>query len=77
MPAVVDTREATTRVDPLLHESWGDNVFIERDVDGGDIETARSAADVTVTNEFRSTVTRQFRWKTVPSLPCGTADATN
>ena len=53
LPAVVDTREATTRVDPLLHESWGDNVFIERDVDGGDIETARSAADVTVTNEFR------------------------
>ena len=53
LPAVVDTREASTRVDPLLHESWGDNVFIERDVDGGDIETARSAADVTVTNEFR------------------------
>ena len=53
LPAIVDTREATTRVDPLLHESWGDNVFIERDVEGGDIEAARAAAEVTVTNEFR------------------------
>jgi carbon-monoxide dehydrogenase large subunit len=53
LPALIDTREATTRTDTVLHEAWGDNVFIERDVDGGDIEAARAAAEVTVTNEFR------------------------
>ena len=53
LPAIVDTREATTRTDPLLHESWGDNIFIERDVAGGDIDTARTTAEITVINEFR------------------------
>ena len=53
LPAVTDTRDATTRTEPLIHESWGDNVYIEREVTGGDIEAAREAAEVTVTNEFR------------------------
>ena len=52
LPAVVDMREAVGRKDPLLHEAWGDNVFIERPISGGDIEAARAAAEVTVTNEF-------------------------
>ena len=53
LPAVIDMRDATTRKDPLIHESWGDNVYIEREVTGGDIDAARNAAEVTVTNEFR------------------------
>ncbi|MEE2997122.1 MAG: xanthine dehydrogenase family protein molybdopterin-binding subunit [Pseudomonadota bacterium] len=53
LPAIINTCEAATQTETVLHESWGDNVFIQRDVQGGDIEAARSAAVVTVTNEFR------------------------
>jgi carbon-monoxide dehydrogenase large subunit len=53
LPAIVDTREAAERKDTLLHDAWGDNVFIEREVTGGDIDAARAAADITVTNEYR------------------------
>ncbi len=53
LPAITEMRDATTRTDPLIHESWGDNVFIERKVTGGDINAARDAAEITVTNEFR------------------------
>lgn len=53
LPAIIDTREATTRKDTVLHESWGDNIYIEREVDGGDMDAARAAAEITVTNEFR------------------------
>ncbi|MFT5489452.1 MAG: carbon-monoxide dehydrogenase large subunit, partial [Alphaproteobacteria bacterium] len=53
LPAITEMRDATTRKDPLIHEAWGDNVYIEREVTGGDIDAARNAADVTVTNEFR------------------------
>jgi carbon-monoxide dehydrogenase large subunit len=53
LPAITEMRDATTRKDPLIHESWGDNIFVERQVAGGDIAAARAAAEVTVTNEFR------------------------
>ena len=53
LPAVVDMRDAATRKDTLLHESWGDNVFIEREISGGDIAAAREAAEITITNDFR------------------------
>ncbi len=53
LPAIVDTREAAERKDTVLHDAWGDNVFIEREVTGGDIDAARAAAEITVTNEFR------------------------
>jgi carbon-monoxide dehydrogenase large subunit len=53
LPAITEMRDATTRIDPLIHESWGDNVYIERKVTGGDIDAARDAAEITVTNEFR------------------------
>jgi carbon-monoxide dehydrogenase large subunit len=53
LPAIIDTREAMERTDTVLHDSWGDNIYIQRDVDGGDIEAARVNADITVTNEFR------------------------
>ncbi len=53
LPAIVDTREAAERKDTLLHDAWGDNVFIEREVTGGNIDAARAAADITVTNEYR------------------------
>ncbi len=53
LPSIIDTLEASKKRDILLHQSWGDNVFIQRDIEGGDIEAARSSAEVTVTNEFR------------------------
>src|SRR3954452_9665757 len=37
----------------LVHDSWGDNLFSERTLDGGDIEAARRAAEITVTREYR------------------------
>ncbi|MEC8088087.1 MAG: xanthine dehydrogenase family protein molybdopterin-binding subunit [Pseudomonadota bacterium] len=53
LPSIIDTLEASKKRDTLLHQSWGDNVFVQRDIEGGDIEAARSSAEVTVTNEFR------------------------
>jgi carbon-monoxide dehydrogenase large subunit len=37
----------------LIHESWGDNLYLERTIEGGDIEAAARAAEVTVTREYR------------------------
>ncbi len=37
----------------LVHEQWGDNLFIERVIEGGDIEAAARAADIVVTREYR------------------------
>ena len=53
LPAIVDAVEAIENSPALLHEHWGNNVYIERDVDGGDIEAARAAAKVTVSREYR------------------------
>ena len=53
LPSIIDTLEASKKRDTLLHQSWGDNVFVQRDIGGGDIEAARSSAEVTITNEFR------------------------
>jgi carbon-monoxide dehydrogenase large subunit len=36
-----------------VHDHWGDNLFIERMLEGGDIEAAARAADVVVTREYR------------------------
>ena len=53
LPAVTDALAARDGAATLLHEHWGDNVFVERPVDGGDIGTARAEAAVTVTREYR------------------------
>src|SRR5215470_9739645 len=36
-----------------VHEHWGDNLYIEHVLEGGDIDAAARAAEVTVTREFR------------------------
>ena len=52
LDAVIDARtQQQGRV--LVHDSWGDNLFSERTLEGGDIEAARRAAEVTVTREYR------------------------
>jgi carbon-monoxide dehydrogenase large subunit len=52
LDAVVDAR-AQQQGRALVHESWGDNLFQERTIEGGDIEAARRAAEITVTREYR------------------------
>jgi carbon-monoxide dehydrogenase large subunit len=37
----------------LIHESWGDNLYLERTIEGGDIEGAARTAEITVTREYR------------------------
>lgn len=53
LPAVADTLKARATDAPLLHEHWGDNVFLESVVDG-DIDHLRRAAAVSVTRTFRT-----------------------
>lgn len=36
-----------------LHDGWGDNIYVERTIEGGDIEQAISAAAVSVTRDYR------------------------
>jgi aerobic carbon-monoxide dehydrogenase large subunit len=53
LDAVVDAPRAMRDSRHLVHESWGDNLFQERTIEGGDIEAARRAAAVTVSREYR------------------------
>ena len=52
LPAVVDAPRQM-RGGPLVHEQWGDNLFIERTVEAGDIEAAARAAEIVVTRQYR------------------------
>jgi carbon-monoxide dehydrogenase large subunit len=36
-----------------VHEQWGDNLYVERVVEGGDIEAAARAAEITLSRSFR------------------------
>ena len=48
------TRRATCAAAvTLVHEQWGDNLYIERAFEGGDIDAAARAAEITVTREYR------------------------
>jgi len=53
LPPVIDTQRASIDRNSLLHEAWRDNVYITRDIEGGNIDHARSAATITVVNEFK------------------------
>jgi carbon-monoxide dehydrogenase large subunit len=53
LPAVVDMLEAVKPGAPLIREAWGDNVYVKRQNEYGDLEAARRAAAVTVTREYR------------------------
>jgi carbon-monoxide dehydrogenase large subunit len=37
----------------LVHEQWGDNVFMDRSITGGDIDVAAREAEIVITREFR------------------------
>jgi carbon-monoxide dehydrogenase large subunit len=53
LPAVVDMLEALKPGAPLVREAWGDNLFVKRENQYGDLEAARRGAAVTVTREYR------------------------
>jgi aerobic carbon-monoxide dehydrogenase large subunit len=52
LEAVVDAWRQM-RGGALVHEQWGDNVFMDRDIAGGDIEKAKRGADIVISREFR------------------------
>jgi carbon-monoxide dehydrogenase large subunit len=53
LDAVVDAPAALHGGSPLVHESWGDNLYLARVVEGGEIEAASRAAEIVVTREYR------------------------
>ncbi len=53
LPAVVDMIAATLPGSPLIREEWGDNIYVEKQAEFGDLEAARRDAAVTVTREYR------------------------
>ena len=54
LPAVTDMLAARRPGSPLVHEPWGDNVFIEFVEDHGDLESVARTAPIKVTREFRT-----------------------
>ncbi|RIA47647.1 xanthine dehydrogenase molybdenum binding subunit apoprotein [Dichotomicrobium thermohalophilum] len=53
LPAVHDMLQAREADAPLVHEEWGDNLFLETFIDG-DIDAVRERAAAVVTREFRT-----------------------
>src|SRR3954453_13591923 len=53
LAAPVDAPQVGRGSRHLVHESWGDNLYLERVIEGGDIEAAARAAEITVTREYR------------------------
>ena len=53
LDAVVDAPRDMRGSRHPVHEQWGDNLYVERVVEGGDIEAAARAAEITITREFR------------------------
>ncbi len=53
LDAVVDAPRDMRGSRHLIHESWGDNLYLEHVLEGGDIEAAARAAEVVVTRQFR------------------------
>jgi aerobic carbon-monoxide dehydrogenase large subunit len=53
LDAVVDAPAQLRGGGPLVWEAWGDNLFHERLIAGGDIEAAARAAEIVVTREYR------------------------
>ncbi|MEE8506000.1 MAG: xanthine dehydrogenase family protein molybdopterin-binding subunit, partial [Kiloniellales bacterium] len=53
LPAVVDMLEARAPGAPLVHEEWGDNVFLETLIDD-DVEAVAEKAPIRVSREIRT-----------------------
>jgi aerobic carbon-monoxide dehydrogenase large subunit len=53
LPAVVDAAAAVGNSPSLLHEGWGNNLFIERVFQDGDVEAVARTAEVVVRRSYR------------------------
>ena len=53
LPAIVDMLEGGRSDSPLVHEDWGDNIYLESVFDG-DLTEAKAAAAVAVTKKIRT-----------------------
>jgi carbon-monoxide dehydrogenase large subunit len=53
LEAVVDAPRDMRGSRHPLHEHWGDNLYVERVVEGGDIDAAARAAEIVVRREYR------------------------
>ncbi len=53
LPAVIDALKAREPGTAVLHEEWGDNLFLKTTFEG-DIETAKQEASVVIEREFRT-----------------------
>ena len=53
LPAVTDSLAARRPDAPLVHEDWGDNLFLTTSADG-DIESVRTRAAVVIEREYRT-----------------------
>jgi aerobic carbon-monoxide dehydrogenase large subunit len=53
LPAVIDAAAALGKAPGLVHDGWNNNLFIEREFRGGDIEAVARAADVVVRRSYR------------------------
>ncbi len=53
LDAVVDAPRDMRGSRHPVHEQWGDNLYSERVFEGGDIDAAARAAEITVTREYR------------------------
>src|SRR5437868_11534612 len=53
LDAVVDAPRDMHGSRHPVHEQWGDNLYVERVVEGGDIESAARAAAITLSRQFR------------------------
>ena len=53
LPVIVNMLQGQRSDSPLVHEDWGDNIYLESSFDG-DLTEAKAAAAVTVTKEFRT-----------------------
>jgi len=52
LDAIADVTAALRPGAPLIHEPWGDNLFIEKEFAGGDVAAAKAEAAVTVTRRY-------------------------
>lgn len=53
LPAVVEALDARKPDSAILHDEWGDNLFVETHFEGG-IETAKREATVVIEREYRT-----------------------
>jgi carbon-monoxide dehydrogenase large subunit len=53
LPAVIDAAAALTEAPSLVHETWANNLFIERVFQDGDIDAIARTADVVVRRNYR------------------------